>query len=457
MVQVSIIGAGSVAFSGSFIRDLCVTKSLWGSTVVLMDIDKKRLEMVYGLATRYGKETKADLKFKATTSRRAALEGADFVISSVKVGGYKPMEAERKIAERFGYEGGIGDRVSDYYGGIGAYHQLKFFLDLAREMEDLCPDAWLIETANPVFEGTNLISRETKTKVVGVCHGHLGYKDIVRELGLKQEDVSVQIAGFNHCVWMTYFAYKGKDAYPLLDRWIKYKAKNYWRSKRYLKGYPWESEQLSPAAVDMYWIYGIFPIGDTIRSASPWWYHTDLEMKKRWFGPTGGFDSKIGWSIYLKERERGLKRMQKIFGTPSTSLTDVFPPVMSGEQHIPIIDAIANDKETILELNIPNRGAISGIPDDVVVEIPVVVSRRGIQGVHVGQLPKRLMLDIMIPRMLRMEKILHAFICGDRKSLLLTILEDHRSQSFERSKALLEKILAQPWNREASKHYRWIK
>jgi alpha-galactosidase/6-phospho-beta-glucosidase family protein len=66
------------------------------------------------------------------------------------------------------------------------------------------------------------------------------------------------------------------------------------------------------------------------------------------------------------------------------------------------------------------------------------------------------MLDVMIPRMLRMEMILHAFLCGDRKSLLLTILEDHRSKSFERSKEMLDKILAQPWNREASRHYRWV-
>jgi alpha-galactosidase len=456
MVKISVIGAGSVAFSGSLIRDLCVTKSLWGSTVTLMDIDKDRLSLVYGLAKRYASETKADIQFKETTNRRKALEGADFVVCSVKVGGYEGMEKERKIAERYGYQGGVGDRVSDYYGGIGAYYQLKFFLELARDMEEECPDAWLIETANPVFEGTNLIARETKTKVVGVCHGHMGYRDIVKALGLRQEDVSVQIAGFNHCVWMTRFLHKGKDAYPLIDQWIKYKANRYWKSKEFLKSLPWETEQLSPSAVDMYRMYGIFPIGDTIRSVSPWWHHTDLKTKKRWFGPSGGFDSRIGWSIYLKRREKGLKMMQKMFSSPSVSLTEVFPPVMSGEQHIPIIDAISNDKETALELNIPNRGAIPGIPEDVVVEIPVMASGKGIQGLRVENLPKRLMLDVMIPRMLRMEMILHAFLCGDRKSLLLTILEDHRSKSFERSKEMLDKILAQPWNREASRHYRWV-
>jgi len=454
MVQISIVGAGSVVFSGNFIRDLCLTKSLWGSTITLMDINKERLNVVYNLARRYKKETKADLKFKTTTNRKRALQGVDFVISTVKVGGYEPMETERKIAEGHGYYRGIGDRVCDYYGGFGAYHQLKFFLDLAEDMEDMCPDAWLIETANPVFEGTTLISRKTKIKVVGVCHGHFGYKKIVDILGLNPEDVRVQMAGFNHCIWMTHFLYKGKNAYPLLDEWIEKKAEDHWKSEEYLEGTPWDTEQMSPAAIDMYDKFGLFPIGDSVRSASPWWYHTDLETKQKWYGPTGGFDSEIGWSSYLNLLGEGLKKIHELARNPSASLTKAFPPVMSGEQHIPLIDAIANDKEAALELNIPNKGVILGIPDDVVVEIPVIASGRGVQGVHVGSLPKRLMLYVMMPRMLRMEQILQAFLEGDRKSLLLTIMEDPRTKSFEQSKALLEETLAQPWNSEAANHYK---
>jgi len=453
MVNISIIGAGSAAFSANFIRDLCVTESLWGSNITLMDISKERLDMVHNLAVRYAEETGADLKIKATMNRKEALETADFVICTVKTGGYQPMEAEREIAERYGYYRGIGDRVCDYYGGIGAYYQLKFFLDLARDMEDLCPDAWLIETANPVFEGTTLISRETKIKVVGVCHGHLGYQKIAETLGLKIEDVSVEMAGFNHCIWMLSFLYRGEDAYPLLDEWIEKESERYWRSKEFLNGLPWETEQMSPAAVDMYRQYGLFPIGDTVRSVSPWWYHVDLEAKKRWFGPTGGFDSEIGWSIYLKYREENLKKMRRLYEDPSASLTEEFPPKASGEQHIPLIDSIVNDKEMILQLNIPNKGAISGIPEDVVVEIPAVVGGRGVRGVHIGALPKRLMMHVIIPRMLRMERILQAFNEGDRKSLILTLMDDPRTKSYEKAKALVDELLGQPWNAEAARHY----
>jgi len=454
MIQIAVVGAGSVVFTGRLMVDLCLTRSLSGSSVVLMDIDKKRLKTMYTLATKYAREMNADLRIKKTTDTEEALSGADFVINTVKIGGYEPMEAERKIAEDYGYYRGLGDRVSDYYGGIGAFHQLEFFLDLANDVEEICPDAWLIQAANPVFEGATLMSRATKAKVVGVCHGHFGYTDVLRALGLGQEDVEVSMAGFNHNIWLVNFLHNGENAYPILDEWIEKDAEAYWKSDEYLNSPPWAIEQMSPAAVDMYRIFGLFPIGDTVRSASPWWYHTDLETKKRWYGPTGGFDSEIGWKMYLDFLGEVLDLLRVWSKDPAVTLTEVYPPTFSGEQHIPFIDAIANDRETRLQLNIPNKGAISGIPDDVVVEVPTLVDGTGVRAIHVGQLPRRLMLHVIMPRMLRMEQVLQAFLDGDKRSLFLMIAEDHRTRSIEDAKALLEEQLGQPWNSEAIKHYK---
>ena len=145
--------------------------------------------------------------------------------------------------------------------------------------------------------------------------------------------------------------------------------------------------------------------------------HIDLKTKQKWYGPTGGFDSEIGWSLYLSSLEEKSKKMRKLADDSSVSLIDEYPSSKSGEQHIIIIDAIANDKESRFQLNIPNNGAIAGIPDDVAVEIPVIVSGRGIQGIQIGELPKDLMLDVMIPRMRRMEQILQAFKERDRKGV----------------------------------------
>ncbi|MEM3503853.1 MAG: alpha-glucosidase/alpha-galactosidase, partial [Nitrososphaeria archaeon] len=100
MTTISIIGAGSVVFTGRLIVDLCLTKSLHGCKVVLMDINEERLNVMYQLAVRYSKETKANLVIEKTMSRKDALEASDFVVNTVKVGGYEPMEEERKIAEK---------------------------------------------------------------------------------------------------------------------------------------------------------------------------------------------------------------------------------------------------------------------------------------------------------------------------------------------------------------------
>lgn len=455
MARITIIGAGSATFSVSFLRDLCATEGLWGSSITLMDRDEERLGIVEGLARRYCREAGADYELRATTDRMRSLEGAQFVVCAVKVGGYEPLERERGISQEHGYYRGIGDRVSCYYGGIGAYHQLRFFLELVRDMESACPDAWLIETANPVFEGTTLLVRESRIKSVGVCHGHLGYRHLARRLGLDLEELSVQVAGFNHCVWLTDFRYGGEDAYPLIDRWIEDEAQAYWESEEYQGSTePWTIEDVSRGAVEAYRLYGLYPVGDTVRSASPWWHHLDLQTKQRWYGPDGGFDSEIAWPRYLQRNNAAFELLRSMAADPSRSLLREMPLEHSDEQHIPLIESLATDRPRVLQLNVPNRGAIPGIPDDVVVEIPALVSGRGIQAVQVSPLPERLMQHVLLPRMLQMEAVLHAFVKGDRKSLVLTLMEDHRTRNFEQARTLIDTLLAQPWNREAEAHYR---
>ncbi|WP_324716797.1 alpha-glucosidase/alpha-galactosidase [Carboxydochorda subterranea] len=451
MAKVAIVGAGSVIFSMRLVRDFCVTPGLAGTTLALMDISEERLQRIYDLASRYVAETGARLRLEKTTHRREALEGSDFVINTVKVGGYAGMEAERAIAERHGYYRGIDDPVSDYYGGFAAYHQLAFFLEVAREMEAVCPDAWYLQVANPVFEGSTLVGRESKLKVVGFCHGFNEYEEIVRALELDPAGVEVQVAGFNHAIFLTRFRYRGEDAYPLLDEWIRSKAEAYWESPAYLYE-PWAT-QMSPAAVEMYRLYGLFPIGDTVRSVSPWWWHRDLQAKRRWF-PAGGPDSEVGWTFHLNRLQRGLETIRAAAANPEVSLTREFPPAPSGEAIVPFIDAVVNDKPARLVINIPNQGAIAGIPDDVFVEVAATVRGLRIEREPVDRLPRRLLLHVLLPRWLRMERVVQAFREGDRTSLFLALMDDPRSSTPQQAEGLIEEILAAPWNARLKEHYR---
>jgi len=455
MINIVLLGAGSTSFTLTLVRDLILTKGMGDVTLSLVDIDKGRLDNAEAVTKLYNKESGANIKVKAFTERKEALVGANYIICAVKIGGYGPLEEERKIAGAHGYYRGIGDRVSCYYGGVGAYWQLRFLDELAKDIEAICPDAQLIETANPVFEGTNYITRYSKVKTVGVCHGHYCAFDMAEILGLEREHVTVEVIGFNHCTFLTDFRYKGADAYPILDRWIAEKSEAYWESEKYLKPgkLGFSPMELSKGTVEAYRLYGLLPIGDATRSSAPWWHNTDFETKKKWYGTGGGFDSEIGWANYLGGKDEQRDKIERCLHA-GESLRKNFPLESSFEQHIPVIEAMVNDKYTRFTLNIPNNGCIDGIPDDVVVEIPAMVSARGVQGIKMPRLPARLMNLVILPRMSRMNIILEAYATGSRDLLVMDLMNDHRTKSYEQAKDLIDELLRQDWNKDADKHYR---
>lgn len=455
MKKIVLLGAGSTAFTLELVRDLVLTKALEDCTVRLVDIDESRLQDAAAVAELYRAETGAGIHIETYTDRQAALEGAAYVICAVKIGGYVPLEKERKIAEAHGYYRGIGDRVSCYYGGVGAYWQIRFVEEVVKDMQRLCPDALLIQTSNPVFEATGYVTKYLHANAVGVCHGHWGYQEIAEILGLDPEKVTAEVMGFNHCVYLTDFRYEGKDAYPLIDQWIEEKSEAYWSSPAYntLNNFRKCPDALSPGAVDAYRQYGLMPVGDAVRSASPWWHHTDLAVKERWYGKNGGFDSEICWNAYLAQKDEQRGAIRDIL-QEGPSITEKYPLRRSNEQHIQIIDAMESDRYTRLTLNIPNKGCIPGLDDDVLVEIPAIVSARGIQGIRMPAFPSRMMNNIILPRMCRAGNIMEAYRNGDRSLLILELMNDHRTHSYEQAKALIDDLLAQEWNRDAAAHYR---
>ncbi|WP_449462292.1 family 4 glycosyl hydrolase [Tardisphaera miroshnichenkoae] len=165
----------------------------------------------------------------------------------------------------------------------------------ADDVEELAPNAWFIEIANPVFEVFTLLGRtRPKLKGIGYCHGAVhGVRLLAtRALGLDFDRVEFKVAGFNHVVFLKELRYEGENAYGKIDDWIANKARDFW--KKSAIG-PWgEGERaFSRAAADMHANYDRFPPGDTARSRT-WKYHRDLKTKQRWYGPTGGVDSEMG-------------------------------------------------------------------------------------------------------------------------------------------------------------------
>ncbi len=454
MVKIAVIGAGSLAWSATLVRDLCLTPSLRGSVVKFMDVNKERLNLIHAFAKRYASEVKANLAFEKTTNRRAALKDSDVVINTAMAGGHSYYEKMRGISEKHGYYRGINsvewNMVSDYH-TIWGYCQFKLALDVARDVEELSPEAWLLQLANPVFELTTLISRETKTRIIGLCHGHLGYLEISSILGLNPRNIDFEAIGFNHVIWLTRFKHNGKDAYRLIDDWIRNKAEEYWRVWSQDQVNPFDI-QMSPAAVDMYSIYGLFPVGDTVRGGT-WKYHRNLETKRKWYGSLAGPDSETGWQVYLNMLQYNFDTVAAAIKDPAP-LTRVLPPNLSRESVVPIIDSLMNDKEGIYQVNVLNKGVIEDLPDNVAVEIPAKVDGKGVHRMRVEKLPRRIVNYVLRPRMMRMEWALEAFLEGGRDALFEWLMVDPRTKSTEQVNQVVDDILSMPENLEMSKHFK---
>ncbi len=211
-----------------------------------------------------------------------------------------------------------------------------------RAMWKNAANATLIST-NPVFEGCTIIHRETSVRCVGLCHGHYGYRDVARVLGLDAKDVTARMYGFNHWIWMSDFRYRGENAYPILDRWIREEAEEYWKQSR-----KYADQQMSRAAIDQYRLMGLMPIGDTPRmmdypSMLGWVYNGTLEAKKYWYSQQGGFDSAEGWAQYLDDLKLNLEHIEGAATDDARRVIDYFEPRQSDEQIVPIIESMVCD------------------------------------------------------------------------------------------------------------------
>jgi alpha-galactosidase len=187
------------------------------------------------------------------------------------------------------------------------------------------------------------------------------------------------------------------------------------------------------------------PIGDASRTFTEWYYHKDFETKRQWYGHIGAFDSEIGWSQYVDRLTKKVASIRAAALDDSIPVTEVFPLEPVRELQIPVMDSITNDNPRIIQVNVPNRGAIEGIAPDVVVEGKALVDGAGIHMLQVGKLPDKLMYMVLLPRIFKAEKELLAYQTGDRDLLVSSILDDHQTQSLEQVEKLVDHLIDFAW------------
>jgi alpha-galactosidase len=444
--RISIIGAGSGQFSLGLVRELCTTPNLVGSAVSLMDVDEQRMEGAYRLCRRFADEMGMALDLRRTTDREEALQGADFVINSALVAGHDRLRAGWEIARRHGYRfGGSLHIMHDEAFWINFY-QLRLFESLIRDMQRLCPQAWCIEIANPVLAGTTLLGRKyPNAKVVGLCHGYAAVYRLAEVVGLGRENLNFEMPGVNHFIWLTKLYQNGRDVLPEVDRWIAESGEKFRQECR-------PGDDL-PKAIDMYRRFGAFPIGDTPSAgggAWGWWYHVDDETEQYWKQ-----DPALFYAEYFAGVERRARDVQTIAANTSSKVSEQLPPAQGREQMVPLIEAIACDIPRVLICNIVNRGEyVPGVPRDFSVEVPALVSKRGVQGVRTDGVPPGVLAHLVRDRVAPVNLELEAYERGDKQLLLELLMLDPWTRSERQAAALLDEILAMPVHAEMRDHYR---
>jgi alpha-galactosidase len=447
-VKIGIIGAGSAVFSMNLINDICRTGTLKESTISFMDVNKERLETSYLLCKRYAEETGIRLKLEKTTDRRACIKGADFVINTALAGSHDHLQAGWKVARKIGYRfGGSLHIIHDEAFWVNFY-QLKLMEEIAQDILAIAPKAWLVMVANPVQAGVTYLKRKyPQLNLVGMCHGFGGVYSVARRIGLDDhEQISFECPGVNHFLWLTKFYYKGRDAMPLIDKWVRNESAKFHKDC-------WMSCHEGPKPVDLYKRFGAFPIGDTANPGGGswgWWYHADDKTEKRW--------REDGWNWYQGYFKGGLKHvkhMHDVARNPKAKVSDIFPKGISHEPMIPLIEGLAVGPERTVIVNIQNDGNyVPGVPTDYEVEVPAVVSRKGVQGIRTGGLPKPIMAHLLRDRVAPVETELAAFAKGSRTLLIDLIMQDPWTRSTDMANKLLDGILALPYHKEMREHYK---
>jgi alpha-galactosidase len=364
--KITIIGAGSVVWARDVLGDILSWPELKQSHLALMDIDPDRLAVSEHMAHRIAAALSAAPKITAHRRRKPALEDADYVLNAIQVGGFASTKIDFDIPRKYGLLQTIAD--TNGIGGIfRALRTIPVVVSMAREMEQLCPRAILINLANPMAMLCWAVARATGIQTVGLCHSVQRTAMLLAEfLGIRAEELVYHAAGVNHTTFFLKLEHRGSDVYPRLR-------------KAMAKPEVWERESVRCEALRR---LGYFVTESSHHFAEyvPWFIRRDRpELVERY-----GFTIEE-YILRCEELDRRWARLQR-----EMMSDDPIEVQHSDEYCAHIIHAHQTGEPSVIYGNVRNDGLIANLPEGCIVEVPCLVDRNGIQPCHVGELPPQL-------------------------------------------------------------------
>ena len=376
MAKVCFVGAGSTVFAKNLLGDILSFPELAGSSISLHDIDAERLSTSALVAHRIAETLDVAPTIEASTDRRQALEGADYVITMFQVGGYEPATVtDFEIPKRYGLRQTIADTLG--IGGImRGLRTIPVLVDLGHDMEEVCGDATLLNYVNPMAMLCWAVDRATSIDTVGLCHSVQGTAaQLADDLGVPVDEIRYRCAGINHMAF--YLEFERETAEGRVDLYPELAV-------RALGEMPKRHGYLSEAVrYEMFRRLGYFVTESSEHFAEyvPWFIKAGRDDLIDRFGiPLDEYPRRCEFQIAGWDEQR--RRLED----PDAPLRVRRSPEYGSE----IIHSMETGTPRVIYGNVPNRGLISNLPDGCCVEVPCLVDANGVQPTVVGALPPQL-------------------------------------------------------------------
>ncbi len=359
------VGAGSSVFTLRLIGDILKEKSIKRGHLALVDINADLLKETEEAVRRLIEFSGREFEITAHTDYRKALEGTDYLFMTIAVGAYPRWKKDIEISTRHGVLQSVGDTIGP--GGIiRALRTIPVVLDIAREMERVCPDAWIINYANPEGAICLALQKYTKIRNFGLCHGT---PDMAKQLAEQVFDVPIECfsyraAGINHLTWFTDLRVDGEDVYPEL--------------KERLKSSGFDKKE--PISAQLFEIYGLYPApGDRhVGEFFPHYMKEKVLRKEDYEWKNNDFKVVDGWREEAKQlfdevRSQGSGYERFLEG--------------SGETAAYFIRSLETGTVSSEMVNVINQGYIDNVSSGIIVELPTYIDHFGLHPQKIGKLP----------------------------------------------------------------------
>jgi alpha-galactosidase/6-phospho-beta-glucosidase family protein len=408
-MQVTIIGGGSYQWSPKLICDILSLPSMAGVHLVLEDIDPGPLDKMEAIARIADDKLGAKSTVSTTTDQRRALEGADFVVVTISTGGFTSMAVDIDVPARHGIRQSVGDTVGP--GGISrALRNIPVLAGIGHDMEDQCPEAWLLNITNPMTTLTRTVCRETRLKTVGLCHEVGGFcMDLAIAFRKPHTAVRPVIMGINHFPVITEIDVDGEDGFELLAGLVDELG-----GLEALVPTPGQEEAEPFSQLD-------FARRHLLK----------LTLLDRWGALLGANDRHLAeflpsvlteqsgwgatWGIELTPMSNREKHQDEYIAEVDDVLAgkEELATWDSGELVAPVIDSLVTGTRRELPLNRPNAGQCPDLPAEVVVESICIVDGDGIRGRDVAPAPTPF-AELVRRHVAVQEMTVQAALTGDR-------------------------------------------